>query len=359
MVVFPTVMKIRKICRTLAGLLAVALLSISVGCSGSSSYYVTGNSAQREELRELFRLLDRERTPGEKRFLVMQQIASDLLAMKQYDKLCNLLTSYVEKNKADVYNAYYLLVVAHVYQLQGADPFAEYYYERIVNNYPDLLIKGKSIHQSCLDELIKLVTDPERKVKYYLEVIARFPDSTDLGYAYFMLGKTYEQLGEWELAIKAYTDFIPYVDTVIPNFPDAQNYARSMVDFYNSPKDWTVENLSDLVNSVKSAMASGDAEKLTKLRAKVNFFAMSWEQEEEDKNSQIEFSFVPFMDGGRIAFSDKLETDSNSREAYLKTWGWTQRINTWYLYFRKIYFPADPEIHGRWEWAGIYFGEKL
>ena len=25
----------------------------------------------------------------------------------------------------------------------------------------------------------------------------------------------------------------------------------------------------------------------------------------------------------------------------------------------KVNFPADPEIHGRWEWAGIYFGEKL
>jgi hypothetical protein len=65
------------------------------------------------------------------------------------------------------------------------------------------------------------------------------------------------------------------------------------------------------------------------------------------------------MDNGRIYFEDKLDKDSNSREAYLKTWGWTQHITTWYLYFRKIYFPADPEIHGRWEWAGIYYGQKL
>jgi len=43
----------------------------------------------------------------------------------------------------------------------------------------------------------------------------------------------------------------------------------------------------------------------------------------------------------------------------LRTWGWHQYLSTWYLYFRKIYFPADPEIHGRWEWAGIYYGEKF
>ncbi|MDR1596788.1 MAG: tetratricopeptide repeat protein, partial [Treponema sp.] len=46
-------------------------------------------------------------------------------------------------------------------------------------------------------------------------------------------------------------------------------------------------------------------------------------------------------------------------EAYLRTWGWSQYISTWYLYFRKINFPSDPEIHGRWEWAGIYYGEKF
>ncbi|MCI6442425.1 MAG: tetratricopeptide repeat protein, partial [Spirochaetia bacterium] len=46
-------------------------------------------------------------------------------------------------------------------------------------------------------------------------------------------------------------------------------------------------------------------------------------------------------------------------EAYLRTTGWSNYVNVWYLYFRKVNFPADPEIHGRWEWAGIYYGEKL
>ena len=29
------------------------------------------------------------------------------------------------------------------------------------------------------------------------------------------------------------------------------------------------------------------------------------------------------------------------------------------VYFRKVNFPLDPDIHGNWEWAGIYMGEKL
>jgi hypothetical protein len=50
---------------------------------------------------------------------------------------------------------------------------------------------------------------------------------------------------------------------------------------------------------------------------------------------------------------------SNDREAYLKTTDWNFRPPTWYLYFRKADFPANPDVNGQWEWAGIYFGEKL
>ena len=46
-------------------------------------------------------------------------------------------------------------------------------------------------------------------------------------------------------------------------------------------------------------------------------------------------------------------------EAYLKTWGWSQYVSVWYLYFRKVNYPVDPDIHGNWEWAGIYLGERM
>jgi hypothetical protein len=65
------------------------------------------------------------------------------------------------------------------------------------------------------------------------------------------------------------------------------------------------------------------------------------------------------MRGNRIRYSDELDASSTANEAYLRTWGWTQTISTWSLYFRKIHFPLDPEINGHWEWAGIYYGEKF
>jgi hypothetical protein len=92
--------------------------------------------------------------------------------------------------------------------------------------------------------------------------------------------------------------------------------------------------------------------------AKVNFFTMSWEQTENPK-TEVQFidHFNDFL-GSRVWCSPNVDRDSNEQEAYLKTTGWSYRIQTWYLYFRKVYFPADPEKHGQWEWAGIYFGEK-
>jgi hypothetical protein len=86
---------------------------------------------------------------------------------------------------------------------------------------------------------------------------------------------------------------------------------------------------------------------------------MSWEQDDSESNTQVLFDLGSFLRGSKISYAKELDIDSNAREAYLETWGWSYRMPTWYLYFRKINYPGDPEINGRWEWAGIYFGEKL
>ena len=221
------------------------------------------------------------------------------------------------------------------------------------------MVDGQSLHYRCLRRLIEAVASPERRIGYYQDLITRFPDSMAEGSVFFLLGKEYERVGDWDLAVKSYAKYLPYFGSSIPGYPDAFQYARNIVDFYNSPKDWTYEDLGALVGKVKAALAAGDSYKLRSYRAKVNFFAMSWHQDETEGNSQVPFDFAEFMSNGRIYSAEALDPSSGARDAYLKTWGWSERISTWYLYFRKIYFPADPEIHGRWEWAGIYFGEKM
>ncbi len=328
--------------------------------SGSfGSYYLAGSAADREILGDLFGLLAAEPTAGEEQFSVVREIANEMLRLKQYGKLANFLTEWVSRNPDDPYNAYLLLMTAYIYVQQDAKPVAALYFDRIVKNYPDLTVRGESIHLVSLNKLLELVDKPGQRVWYYQELISRFPDQVDLGLTYFMLAQSYERIGAWDSAIQTYTKFLPYYTSTIPGFPDAFGYAKKIVDFYNSPKDWTFDTLDALLSAVKSALDSGSSAKLRKYRAKVNFFAKSWEQEEADTTNMAEFNLSDFMSGNRIRYAPTLDAGSNANEAYLRTWGWSQRISTWYLYFRKINFPEDPEIHGRWEWAGVYYGEKF
>ena len=338
--------------------LLAALLALA-SCSAQRSMYMAGSKADRAELRELFSLFDSAKSDPVERFAAARQISSVLLREKEYERLTLFLTGLASERPDDPYASYYLFQAAYVYDLEGSSPIAALYYDRIVKNYPDLDVDGVSLHYQCLRRLIETASSPERRIEYYKDLIARFPDRVDMGALLFLLGKEYEKVGEWDLAVKTYARFIPYYGAPVPGYPDAFQYARNIVDFYNSPKDWTYTDLDVLVGKVKAALAAGDPYKLRTYRAKVNFFAMSWHQDETDVNSQVLFDFTEFMSGGRIYYDDGLDASSGPRDAYLKTWGWSERISTWYLYFRKIYFPADPEIHGRWEWAGIYFGEKM
>jgi hypothetical protein len=252
-------------------------------------------------------------------------------------------------------------MIAYAYMQQGSKPIAALYFDLIINNYPDLFINGESIHLLCLQHLINLNDNPERQVWYYSELISRFPDKINLGTAYFMLGQASERVGDWTGAIRAYENFLPLSSgTRIPDFPHAVRHARQQVEFSRSAKDWTFESLPALRHAIEAALYAGSAQTLMRHQSRVGFFARSWGQVETDDIGLTRLNLAPFMYGSRrIWYAPELDPSSTSTEAFLRTTGWAQSMNTWYLYFRKIYFPQDPEQHGRWEWAGIYYGEKF
>jgi len=346
--------------------LLLAALTVFAGCGKSSRsrpikidpYYLTGSRENKEYFRDLFTLLAQEGNSTEGTFAVVREIANSFFRLKEYEKLIHFLSARTINFPDDPYMSYYLLNIAYAYTQMDAMPVAAHYFDLIVKNYPDLTVNGESIHFACLNQLIDLSEHPVQRVWYYQELISRFPNKIDLGMAWFMLAQTYEHIGDWTRAIQAYNSYLPYAGTMIPGFANAENYARQQVDFNKSNKDWTFESLPALLAAVTSALDAGNAWQLGRYQAKVNFFSRSWGQGDLDNASNV-FSLPNFMRGNRIRYADKLDDSSNSTEAFLRTWGWSQYLPTWYLYFRKIYFPADPEIHGRWEWAGIYYGEKF
>lgn len=321
-------------------------------------YYVIGSEQEKNELLQLSKAIEKESSNPEANFILIQEITKILHNQHKLEVLNLFLTTYVEKHPDDPFNGYYLLLTAQNYLNNKAIPFAIHYFDRILKNYSDLIVRGQSIHYICLSNLIELIDKPQNKVDYYKELLSNFSNDIEKGPAYFYLAKTYEELGEWDLAIQAYKNFLQHPDSKVPGYPDAVKMIKPIIDFYDyRNKNWTMENLDDLVDSVKYAIRKKDYRMLSKYRAKINFFAASWEQVKTEANSDFLDKLNLFMKN-RVRYSADLDKDSNLQEAYLKTWGWSHRIETWYLYFRRINFPADPEIHGHWEWAGIYFGNK-
>ena len=325
-----------------------------------NSYYIYGTKMEKKALSDLFAALNDENAVEIDTYFTVREIANIYSRKKQYGRLTTFLSSWVEQHPDDYYNAYYLLGIADAYIRQDAYPAAALYFDMIVKNYPDLIIKGNSIHLECLKQLIELTADAAQKAWYYEELLSRFSGEIDAGPAYFLLGQTYEELGEWNKAIESYARFLPYYIAVVPGYPDAYAYAKQLVDFNNSQKDWAFESLQSMINTITGALDEGNIRRLWSYRAKVNFFARSWAQGESDDAGMADFSLSTFAASTKIRYADNLEAWSNPNEAYLRTSGWSSLLTpVWYFYFRKINFPPDPEIHGKWEWAGIYYGEKF
>ena len=323
-------------------------------------YYIAGSSEDREKFKVLFRLLKTEENGSEGEFAVTREIAASLARLGEYEKLIHFLNNKTIKKPSDPYNGYYYMMIAYAHIQRNSEPIAALYFDLILKNYPDLVINDESsIHLVCLRHLIELNNIPERQAWYYNELITRFPDKIDLGTAYFMLGLACEQIGDWNGAIGAFTNYLPFTGTIIPGYPNADQYAKQHVDYSRITKDWTFESLPSLRAAVQNAIDDGNPNTLMRYQAKANFFARSWEQMEADNVRMTAFNLAQFMYGNRIRYAPTLDSSSNANEAFLRTTGWSVSLNVWYLYFRKINFPQDPEIHGRWEWAGIYYGEKF
>ena len=331
---------------------------VLVSCSDQPLAYLTGNSQVRRELRTLITSLDEE-TSEEERFVTTQRILALYFEEDDFQRQLLFLTTYVESNPNDMFNAYYLLVVAEYYRETGAYPFARYYYERIVKNHPDLLLGGEhSIHKICLTNLIDLVDEAEIRVEYYKELISRFGEGIDRGRLAYDLAKTYEQLGEWDLAMQFYKEYLNYPETFVPGEPNVRDNVSRLVTLYDLPnKNWTFDRLEDAITAIQRAIWAQNPRYLNDLRSKVGFFARAWEDAEPSSTLSLVADLGIYLKS-RIRIPADLDRDSNEQEAYLATYGWGFRIPTWYLYFRRLDFPADPSVHGQWEWAGIYLGEK-
>ncbi|MDR2481769.1 MAG: tetratricopeptide repeat protein [Spirochaetaceae bacterium] len=331
-------------------------------------YYLKNTGDKKSLFQELFTELTTEETKQNVQFALIQEISNQYDRLNDSLRLINFLSEWINKHPDDPYNSYYLLRIANCYMHMDSKPAAALYFDTIVRNYPDLIVRNNSIHFACFQELINITHNPYQKIWYYEQIISRFPEKINLGESYFKEGQLYEQIGKWKEAIAAYNNFKPFYGAIIQGFPNAYAYARQMTSISsilkNHPSESgklerTFENLPELLSVICRIMDDGDTYQLWNYRTRANFFAASWTQIGEDDEQTNEFTISTLSAPGAIQYSKELSSDSNASDVYLKTWGWTRFSPVWYFYFRKIYFPMEPALNGRWEWAGIYYGEKF
>ena len=130
--------------------------------------------------KELENLLKEPSLSNESRYAIINRIAAKWLDEQRYDDLILYLTDYVERNPDDKYNAYWLLMTAYTYIQMRQERVAEYYFERIIRDFPDLKVKDRSIHFICLERLIQISTNHENRIKYFNTLINRFPSNVSI-----------------------------------------------------------------------------------------------------------------------------------------------------------------------------------
>lgn len=336
----------------LVGLLAAALQAGT--SSRGDGYYLVGEDDTQRENRQLLSLLDEAENP--ERAVIMRKLAGNLRDSGHSGRMRHLLSTHISTKPQDPYNGYYLFLVGRHHQRAGDERFARRYFRRALYGYPDIDINGESVHFAALEALVDMTEDPRERISYYDDLLERFPDQVDRGRLYYYKGRAHERLGDWESSQAAYERFLTF-STDIPGESDAAYEVRRKLEFAESSRSWTFEDLDELIGIIQDALRRRDSRTLEEHQSDVQFFAASPQQDPTDANSTFGFNIEVFLSRSNVQVADEFTVNSNNREAYLQTTGWAERFSTWYFYFRRIDFPADPEVHGDWEWAGIRFGE--
>lgn len=293
-------------------------------------------------------------------FPIVERAARSIREESGDEGIIEFLTRHIQSYPQDTNNGYYLTVIGEMYLSIDADALARQYFRRALYSYPDIVVRSVPVHRVAINRLLDLVEEPRERIEYLRYLQDRYPDSIDTGLTAYYLAQAYEADARWPEAYENYRVFLQYPETQVPGAPNAHQKITRRLAFYDSERDWTYEDLDVLVTRIKNALWAQNPSALLRNRARQNFFTMSWKQEIDDANSEIPtFDIAIFLRRSKVRFSEELDISSNANEAFLRTWGWSYRIPTWYLYFRRVDFPEDPKIHGNWEWAGIYFGESM
>ena len=298
----------------------------------------------------------------------------------QLQRLDDIFLAYMNTHPEDYYNSYYLYNIAGHYIERGEETMGLWLLRSMYQQFPDLkLTQYSSIHYLILDTLGRLEANLDYRIDDIQRILSHYDQQTalvnnyvvprdDRGVWLYRLGKAYETKAtemlyinqdiyrqKLETAMDMYRHFF-YLDAVtIPEEPNARSLVANKINIYDARRNWyTDSSLENLIRRITSAIQNNNAGAVLYCQAN-QFFVLSADYRDELSRNGTNI-YLPHFLGGMIQFGD-LTPESNDEEAWLYTTNWPFHLATWYLYFCKIHYPADPEIDGNWEWAGIYLGD--
>ena len=113
--------------KLLAIFICTALVASVISCRKNKRGTVTAEAYTKkfqDNQSKLYALLEKSEAGSGTRYAVINKIAQNHLAVKDFESLSLFLTQWVEEHPDDPYNSYWLLMTAYSYLECNAEPIA-------------------------------------------------------------------------------------------------------------------------------------------------------------------------------------------------------------------------------------------
>lgn len=274
---------------------------------------------------------------------------------KKYPSLIHLLNSHIYSFPKDPNNTYYLNFIGKLLLQLEADKHAVFYFTQSITLLP--YNQAPKITFETLSLLSKIEYNIDKKIEYNLMLLKKYPKQANHSDVFYTLGNLYDSKAEWNLAYEAYDNLLSSSHT--SRSPAIQQKIESI--FFRVKRHKTrPSKVWNTVQEAKQAVHRGlythNGPYIKSLQSR-NFFTVQWYESITDTNAYIPtFDLVPVLLHSKLSFESNFSPHSTSTQVLWKTYGWG-RVGTWQMVFRQIQQPDTPSLNGKWEWAGIYFGE--
>jgi len=259
------------------------------------------------------------------------------------------------------YKSYLSFVISEYYWQKGSKEAALYYMLCVDRDAYSIQYDFKPIGYYIAKRVISCNTPYEIKEKMYDVLLTEYKDIIDVPYVLLELSDLYKENFDMNKAVIVMKKIISIYTSDSYEGESSINISKinNEINFYYSKKDWIYQDLGVLIDNIKDAIMKKDKKLLYKYVSKSSFQVRVFQKLHQQSWSFYDIKIHKRWNN-RIVFADQLEEFSSTTEAYLRSKNWNfPLLRTWYFYFKKVDYPYETDIHGGWEWAGIYFGNPF